>query len=46
MGRCRAGKELPPNFDRIPLNKALKDKLRSIGITYNDQTGLADYDDD
>ncbi|KAI9879188.1 MAG: hypothetical protein M1830_009263 [Pleopsidium flavum] len=42
----KAGKELPHNFDKIPLNKALKDKLSAIGITYNDHTGLADYDDE
>jgi len=43
---CRARKELPPNFNKIPLNKLLKDKLSAIGVIYNDQTGLADYEDE
>ena len=43
---CRAGQELPHNFDLIPLNQAMKNRLREMGIPYRDPNEVMDVDEE
>ena len=35
----RSTRYLPENFHLIPINKLMKQRLRSEGVTYDDETG-------
>lgn len=39
----RIGDILPANFDRIPLSRIQIDKLRGLGVLYNERTGRRGY---
>ena len=39
----RVGVYMPKNFDRIPLSRLQIEKLRGMGVSYNERTGMRGY---